>query len=166
MRQVQQAAEEATSVNGEVVSVHTVGERNGVARARPAVAVRPDYGLEGDWRSRANTPRQVTLIDEESLLATGERLGAPVAPGASRRQVTVRGLPLREVLGKTLRVGDVLLAVTGPCDPCENMNRTIGPGARAAMQEWGGVCARVLEGGTLRPGDAIVVQDAAVPAGR
>jgi MOSC domain-containing protein YiiM len=79
--------------------------------------------------------------------------------------VTVRGVPLRQALGKTLRVGEVLLAVTGPCDPCEQMNRTIGPGARTALQGWGGVCALVLEGGTLRPGDAIAVQDPAAPVG-
>ena len=152
-------------MSGEVVTVHTVRERNGVAEALAVAGVRSDYGLEGDWRSRRGSERQVTLIDEESLLAAGERLGYPVPPGASRRQVTVRGLPLRDVLGRTLRVGEVLLAVTGPCDPCEQMNRTIGPGARAALEGWGGVCARVLEGGTLRPGDAIAVQDAVTAGG-
>jgi MOSC domain-containing protein YiiM len=142
-----------------IVSVHTVRERDGLAESLPAATVVSGLGLEGDWRSKRETIRQVTLIDEESLRATGERLGYPIPPGASRRQVTVRGLPLQDVIGKTLRAGDVLLAVAGPCDPCDNMNRKIGPGALEAMQGWGGVFARVLQGGTLRPGDAIVVED-------
>ncbi|HEX2514141.1 MAG TPA: MOSC domain-containing protein [Chloroflexota bacterium] len=146
---------------GQVVTIHTVRERDGVAEARPETTVRSDFGLEGDWRSRSGSPRQVTLIDEEWLQATGARLGYPVPPGATRRQVTVRGLPLRDLVGKTLQAGDVLLAVTEPCDPCENMNRKIGEGAREALQGWGGVSARVVQGGTLRAGDAIVVREAA-----
>jgi MOSC domain-containing protein YiiM len=152
-------ADAVRGVRGEVVSIHTVRERDGVAESLPEAAVRAEFGLEGDWRSHRGTPRQVTLIDEESLRATGERLGYPVPPGASRRQVMVRGLPLQEIVGKTLRAGEVTLAVVEPCDPCDNMNRKIGPGAREAMQGWGGVSARVLQGGTLRPGDAVVVQD-------
>ena len=149
---------------GQVVTIHTVRERDGVAEARPETTVRSDFGLEGDWRSRSGSPRQVTLIDEEWLQATGARLGYPVPPGATRRQVTVRGLPLRDLVGKTLQAGDVLLAVTEPCDPCENMNRKIGEGAREAMQGWGGVSARVVQGGTLRAGDAIAVREARAPA--
>jgi MOSC domain-containing protein YiiM len=141
--------------DAEVVSIHMVRERDGTAEAIPAATVVAEFGIEGDWRSRRNGPRQVTLIDEESLLATGARLGYAVPPGASRRQVTVRGLPLTETIGKTLRVGDVVLAVTEPCDPCENMNRKIGAGARQAMNGWAGVCARVVAGGTLKVGDPL-----------
>ena len=146
---------------GQVVTIHTVRERDGAAESLPEATVRSDFGLEGDWRSRRGSPRQVTLIDEEWLQATAARLGYPVPPGATRRQVTVRGLPLRDLIGKTVQAGDVLLAVTEPCDPCENMNRKIGEGAREAMQGWGGVSARVVQGGTLRAGDPIAVREAA-----
>lgn len=141
--------------DGEVVSIHMVRERDGMAEAIPFAAVVAEYGIEGDWRSRRKSDRQVTLIEEETLKATGARLGYVVPPGASRRQVTVRGLPLAQTIGKTLRVGDVILAVTGPCDPCDNMNRKIGAGARQAMEGWAGVCARVVAGGTLKVGDPL-----------
>jgi MOSC domain-containing protein YiiM len=140
---------------GEVVTMHTVREKDGVAQALLEATLVAGFGIDGDARSRTQGGRQLTLIEEEALQATGERLGYPVPPGASRRQVMVRGLPLQATIGKTLRIGEVVLAVDGPCDPCDNMDRKIGPGAREAMAGWGGVCARVVQGGTLKVGDAI-----------
>lgn len=150
---------------GEVVSIHTVGERNGPAEALPAATAIAGYGLEGDWRSRAGSGRQLTLIEEEALHTVGEVLCRPVPAGASRRQVVVRGLPLNRTVGGTLQVGDVLLAVTGLCDPCDNMERMIGTGAREALADRGGICARVLEGGVIRVGDAVGALDVQEVAG-
>ena len=143
----------------EVVSIHIAGERNGPAQALSSAEVVTDYGLQGDWRSHSGNSRQLTLIEEEGLLATGRELRSAVPDGASRRQVVVRGLTLNATVGKTLLLGPVVVAVTALCHPCENMERTIGPGAQLAMANRGGVSARVLQGGTLRPGDKIFVQE-------
>jgi MOSC domain-containing protein YiiM len=70
----------------------------------------------------------------------------------------VRGLALNPTVGQTLRVGDLVLDVTELCDPCDNMEDKIGPGARAALGNRGGVCARVVEGGTLRVGDPVRIE--------
>jgi len=142
----------------EVVSIHIAGERNGPARSLTEAKVVADYGVEGDWRSHPRNSRQLTLIEEESLLATGGKLGLTVPPGASRRQVVVRGMSLNRTVGKSLRLGNILVWVSDLCDPCKNMERTIGPGARLAMATHGGVCARVVEGGTLRVGDRVVIE--------
>jgi len=142
----------------EVVSIHIAGERNGPARSLAEAKVVADYGVEGDWRSHPRNSRQLTLIEEEGLVATGSKLGLTVPAGASRRQVVVRGMSLNRTVGKTLRLGNVLVWVSDLCDPCENMERTIGPGARLAMATHGGVCARVVEGGTLRVGDQVVIE--------
>jgi len=142
----------------EVVSIHTASERSGPAQALAEAEVVTDYGIAGDWRSHPRNTRQLTLIEEEGLLASGSRLGLTIPPGASRRQVVVRGVSLNATLGKNVRLGQVVVEVTDLCDPCENMERTIGPGARLAMETRGGICARVLEGGTLRVGDQVVIE--------
>ena len=151
---------QADTLVGEVVSIHRVHERDGVAEPLAQAMVLAGHGVEGDWRSRATTGRQLTLIEEEALVAAGATLGTVVPPGASRRQVVVRGLPLNPTVGQTLQVGDLVLAVTGLCDPCDNMEVKIGPGGRAALGNRGGVCARVLSGGTLRVGDTVRVRPA------
>jgi MOSC domain-containing protein YiiM len=142
-----------------VVSIHRVAERDGEAVQLDAATVVADAGLEGDWRSRPGRRRQITLIEAEALEDVGSALGRAVPAGASRRQVVVRGLRLNPTIGKRLRLGPVLVQVDELCDPCENMEGTIGAGARQAMTGRGGVCGRVLEGGCLRLGDAVNVED-------
>jgi MOSC domain-containing protein YiiM len=51
----------------------------------------------------------------------------------------------------------VLIHVDEPCDPCANIEQKIAPGAQQAMAGAGGVCGRVVEGGVLRPGDAVLL---------
>ena len=146
----------------EVVSIHRACARDAPAESLTSAEIRTEFGLEGDFRSQ-RPGRHVTLIEEETLRAVGERLGIAIPPGASRRQIVVRGMALNATVGQTLRVGEVVLAVTSRCDPCVKMEGKIGPGARAALADRGGVCARVLAGGRLRVGDAVVIEPAAAP---
>ncbi|HVN84658.1 MAG TPA: MOSC domain-containing protein [Candidatus Binatia bacterium] len=141
-----------------VVSIHRVDQRDAPAVALNEATFIAEFGLDGDWRSRKGRARQVTLIEAEALEQVATALGmAIIRAGASRRQVVVRGIALNDTIGKHLRVGPLLLHVGYPCDPCDNMESKIGPGARQAMEARGGVCARVIEGGVLRPGDAVTV---------
>jgi MOSC domain-containing protein YiiM len=147
---------------GTVVSIHRVAVKHGPAELLTEVAVQTDYGIAGDWRSRAHTSAQLTLIEEEALEHAARTLDRPMSPGASRRQVVVRGLPLNPTVGKLLRVGELELEVVMRCDPCDRMERTIGPGARAALEDRGGVRTRVRKGGLLCVGDPVAVTQKAL----
>jgi MOSC domain-containing protein YiiM len=140
---------------GEVVAIHRVRQRDGVAEAAEHAVVQTNYGLEGDWRSRRNRAGQLTLIEAEALDEVGRLLGYPVPPGTSRRQVVVRGVNLNGLIGQRIRIGAVRLFVETPCDPCSRMQETIGAGAREALEGRGGVRCFVLAGGELRVGDPI-----------
>jgi MOSC domain-containing protein YiiM len=127
------------------------------AEPQSRIETRADFGLVGDYRSGHNPNRQVTLIDEAVVADVAETLGRPVPPGASRRQIMVRGLDLNSLLGKTLKIGPVTLSGERPCDPCDNMERTIGPGAKAALEGRGGLCCHVVSGGVIQIGDWVEV---------
>ena len=73
-----------------------------------------------------------------------------------RRNVVVSGIPLIALKGRRFRIGDVLLEGTDPCDPCSRMEAALGAGGYNAMRGMGGLCARILEGGSLRLGDAVI----------
>jgi MOSC domain-containing protein YiiM len=113
-------------------------------------------GLQGDRHARSGRgKRQVTLIQAEHLDVVASLIGRPVTPDEIRRNLVVRGINVWALKDRVFRVGDVLLEGTGPCAPCSRMERNLGEGGYNAMRGHGGITARVLEGGTVRLGDAV-----------
>jgi len=119
------------------------------------------HGLEGDshGKRRPNTGRQVVLVDRRTLEALG------FAHGALREQLTV-DLPGLDALpaGTRLRVGEAVLEISGPCDPCVGIGTLNGvedPYAlRDALAGRRGMSARVVAvngSGRIRRGDEVVV---------
>ncbi|HST45152.1 MAG TPA: MOSC domain-containing protein [Luteimonas sp.] len=118
-------------------------------------------GLLGDRYGGGSGKRGVTLIQAEHLPAIAALAGhATVAPRTLRRNLVVSGIPLIALKGLRFRVGEVLLEGTGPCDPCSRMEAALGAGAYNAMRGMGGLCARIVEGGTLRIGDRVTAETA------
>ena len=101
--------------------------------------------------------RGVTLIQAEHLPVIATLSGhASIAPATLRRNLVVSGIPLVALKGRRFRIGEVVLEGTDPCDPCSRMEAALGPGGYNAMRGHGGLCARILQGGTIRRGDVVV----------
>ncbi len=119
-------------------------------------------GLVGDRYMLSNNgggsgKRGITLIQAEHLPAIAQLSGhASVAPVQLRRNLVIAGIPLIALKDRRFRIGEVLLQGTGPCDPCSQMEAALGPGGYNAMRGMGGICARIVEGGTIRRGDAVI----------
>lgn len=146
-----------TAQAGELVWIGLRPERRGPVQPVEAAEAEAGRGLVGDhFRGRANSKRQVTLIQAEHLAAVGSFLGGPPAdPALARRNLVVRGLNLLGLKDSRFWVGPVLLEYSGLCHPCSRMEENFGPGGYSAMRGHGGITARVIEGGVLRVGDAI-----------
>lgn len=113
-------------------------------------------GLTGDRYRGGSGKRDVTLIQAEHLPVIAALAGhAAVAPATLRRNLVVSGIPLVALKGRRFRVGEVVLEGTAPCDPCSRMEEALGPGGFNAMRGHGGLCARIVSGGTLRLGDVV-----------
>ena len=113
-------------------------------------------GLVGDRYVGASGKRGITLIQAEPLPVIAALSGHErVAAATLRRNLVVAGIPLVALKDRRFRIGDVLLEGTGPCDPCSRMEDALGPGGYNAMRGHGGICARIIEGGVIRPGDRV-----------
>ena len=126
----------------------------------PQVVAETGAGLVGDRYSGGSGKRGITLIQAEHLPVIAALSGhEAVRPATLRRNLVVSGLPLIALKGRRFRVGAVLLEGTDECDPCSRMEAALGPGGFNAMRNHGGLCARILEGGTIRLGDAVTAVD-------
>ena len=147
----------------EIISIHVVRRRNAAAEPYNHVTVRSNYGIVGDYRSDTFQIGQITLVEAEIIDAMSRELGYDIPDGASRRQIMVKGITLNELIGRNLRMGQILVRVEDKCIPCKNMETRIGPGARNAMTDKGGIRCRIIEGGELHVGDKITVENPRCP---
>lgn len=159
---------------------HTMAKAN-----RESIRLVAGLGVEGDahqgvmvkHRSRvARDPRQPNLrqvhLLHEELLDELRRAGFALAAGRIGENVTTRGLDLLGLPTATrLRLGaSALVEVTGLRNPCAQLDgiqkglmaATLGRDADGRLVRKAGIMAIVLEGGDIRPGDAIGVE---LPAG-
>ena len=167
--------------SGRVLAVARDKEHRFGKALRECIVLIPGQGVKGDAHcgttvrhlSRlAKTPdapnlRPVHLIHAE-LFAELADAGFKVAPGALGENVTTFGIDLLALpRGTRLRVGEeAVIELTGLRNPCRQIDDNIGQGSMAAtlaraadgtLVRKAGVMAVVLEGGEVRPGDAVVV---------
>ncbi|WP_101297502.1 MOSC domain-containing protein [Halegenticoccus soli] len=102
---------------------------------------------------------EVTLIEAEAIEEIREEFGIDLADGRHRRNVVVRGVEVYDLLDATFRIGGAALRGTRPRPPCAHVEQVAGERgvARALRNRRGGVCADVLEPGTIAVGDELEV---------
>jgi len=118
-----------------------------------------DLGLEGDRRC-TGTPgsaRQVTLINQEHIDIVASLLGIDsINPNLLRRNLVVSGINLLALRHQRFKIGEAEFEANAHCHPCLRMEQALGQGAVGAMLGHGGICAKVITGGTMSIGDAVI----------
>lgn len=119
----------------------------------PFIELLPDWGIQDDAHA-GKWHRQVSLLGYEQV-ERFKALGADVVNGSFGENVIVEGFDLKKLpIGTRLRSGDVLLELTQIGKQCHAHCAIYHKMGDCIMPREGVFC-RVIEGGTLRPGDAM-----------
>ncbi len=122
-------------------------------------------GIEGDryanktgtYSHYPNPGRHVTLIEAEVIEDIAHRLGIPLVPADTRRNMTTRGIALNPLVGKQIQIGVVVLDVIRFCDPCAYLQNLLGQPVLKPLVDRAGIRCDVIRGGTIHVGDAVTV---------
>jgi MOSC domain-containing protein YiiM len=148
---------------GNVVSIHIARAAAAPMESREEVKAVVGHGLEGDryfndaghWSRSPGVSREVTLIQVETIEALQHEKSLAIAPGAARRNVVTRGVPLSHLVGREFQVGAIRLRGTRLCEPCAYLEGLTQPGVLAGLIHRGGLRAEIVTGGTIRVEDVI-----------
>ena len=138
---------------GRVLAV-CISDKKGIQKSQmPEIRLIEDWGIEGDAHA-GNWHRQVSLLAFEKIEAFRSR-GANVEFGAFGENLVVEGFDLRTVpVGTRFKVGEALLELTQIGKECHShceIYKVMGD----CIMPREGVFAKVLKGGTVRPGDRV-----------
>jgi MOSC domain-containing protein YiiM len=112
-------------------------------------------GLVGDRHFDRYSKGQITVVSTDQLAKAEEKLGYSIPMGATRRNITVEGLELPDVVGARIRLGDVVVEVYRNASPCIGMEEAVGSGAQEALRGHSGIRGMIVEGGTISIGDTV-----------
>jgi MOSC domain-containing protein YiiM len=137
---------------------------DGPAVELPSAALVPGRGIEGDryfegtgtFSGGPPNGRALTLIEAEALDAVAAD-GVAVSAEQAGRNVVTRGADLNGLVGRRFRLGEVECVGDRLCEPCATLQERTQPGVLRALAGRGGLRADVVSGGTIAPGDELVV---------
>ncbi len=150
---------------GTVLGIFTTSAANEPMIGQQAAEALPGKGLAGDRYALgvgfySNNPitagaRELTLIDERAIAQVTEESGIAFSAVESRRNLITTGVVLDALIGQTFTVGDVVCEGVRACPPCVHLEELTGKKVMKTLVRTGGLRARIVQGGTIRVGDAI-----------
>ena len=148
---------------GRLVQIN-VNPRGGVPKRSVPSAEVTAAGVVGDKqrdrRFHGGPARAVSLYSSERIAAL-QAEGHPIAPGSTGENLTIGGLDWGALgVGDRLRVGALLIEITGYAAPCNNIAGSFADGISKRISQklhpgWSRLYARVLAEATVRAGDPV-----------
>jgi MOSC domain-containing protein YiiM len=149
---------------GVIEAIYIAREQGSPVERLEEIEAQKGCGLEGDrycsgmghW-SRFGRDCEVTFVEAEDLDRIQAEPGLRVKNGEHRRNVVTRGVSLSDLRRARFRVGEAIFGYGKPCSVCRHIERLTEKGMTQALKGRGGMCAKVLQGGRIRQGDAVVI---------
>ncbi|MEM7743343.1 MAG: MOSC domain-containing protein [Pseudomonadota bacterium] len=153
----------ATGWSGKLLSIHITPAKSQPMQRLESANLIAGQGIEGDryllgtgtYSIKPGEDRQITLIEREMLDRVAADDGQEISVDDHRRNLTVEGVPLQHLVGLRFRVGNVILEGVRINQPCKYLNLMLKRDVYMALWNRSGLNAKIIEGGTIRSGDAL-----------
>lgn len=150
-------------MDGIINSIFVVGVAGGSPTPIRSIRAVPGKGLEGDryfhkaghWSHNDDLPRDVTLVDIETLERVEEEHNIVIEPGEHRRNIETKGIELTELVGKAFQIGNITLQGVRVCEPCAHLVELTGKKQLLRGLVHSGLVAEILTDGVMNVGDQI-----------
>lgn len=137
--------------NFEVLSVNLSEQKGTIKKPVDSITLNA-HGIENDAHA-GNWHRQVSLLASESIQRFEKILGRPIDYGEFAENITTKGIVLHETQpGNQLIIGDCLLEITQIGKKCHGDRCQIFQQVGQCVMPTEGIFAKVIKGGTIKPG--------------
>lgn len=147
---------------GTIDSIHIAPAAKAAIQSVNEVEAVPGAGLAGDRYFlkqgtffKPEPDFELTLIEVEAIEAAAREYKVTLAPGAARRNLVTRGVPLNHLVGCDFVIGNVKVHGIRLCEPCGHLEALTGLPVIKALRHRGGLRAQILTRGVIRVGDAV-----------
>ena len=106
-----------------------------------------------DVLERSKLPLQ-TVLEQLEL-----DYGITLSGAEARRNIVTQGIFLNDLVGKRFQIGAVVCEGIRLCHPCKLLEKLTGKQVLRPLVDRGGLRADILNNGTIRVGDSIMVVD-------
>lgn len=147
---------------GQLLNIHIAQAGGEDMRELQQATLIEGVGIEGDryatgkgYYSDRPDIREVTLIDEETLIAIQRDHNIELRPSEHRRNLTTRNVPLNHLVGRRFKVGETVLEGGRLNVPCKYLQTLLNKKVFVPLLNRSGLNCRIIKGGTIYNGDLI-----------
>ena len=147
---------------GQLLSIHIAEAGGEDMKELQEATLIEGVGIEGDRYATGKghysawpDVREVTLIDEETLIAIQRDHDIELKPDEHRRNLTTRNVPLNHLVGRRFKVGDTLLEGGRLNVPCKYLQTLLNKKVFVPLLNRSGLNCRIIKGGKICSGDMI-----------
>jgi MOSC domain-containing protein YiiM len=154
-------------MTGVVETIYTTPEGSEPMAEVEAIEAVARQGLRGDRYMKGTgyysgmDECEVTFIEREAIEEIRTEFDIDLSDGRHRRNVVTGGVSVHDLLNRQFTAGDVTFEGTRPRPPCAHVEQVADEEgvSRALKNRRGGICASVVEDGTIHTGDELAVLD-------
>jgi MOSC domain-containing protein YiiM len=159
---------------GKLLAIAIARAAKGPMENVPSIEAVAGEGLRGDrygagigaaqFKGRRKPENEVTLIAREAIEAANDEFNYTIEHLDTRRNLLTDGVPLNDLVGKSFRVGEIVLKGLELCEPCGYLEKRTFTGIKAALKHRGGLRCCILQGGQIAIGNSIDYSSSSNPS--